>query len=139
MSTNETMRARIRVVKRQQRDLQTPPDSSPAPSQSRTNRALASTVSSWVEESRLRRQSETAAFFNLARLRTLVRAYNHRGTEARFVELSLFKPCLCVSVVKLKVGPATRERGATERSFGQDSERKDACPKLHSGRWSERI
>lgn len=70
MSTNETMRARIRVVKRQQRDLRTPPDSSPAPSQSRTNRALASTVSSWVEESRLRRQSETASFFNLARLRT---------------------------------------------------------------------
>jgi hypothetical protein len=71
MSTNETMRARVRVVKRQQRELRTmPPDSSPTPSQSRTNRARASTVSSWVEEFRLRRQSETASFFNLARLRT---------------------------------------------------------------------
>ena len=71
MSTDETMRARVRVVKRQQRGRRTqPPDSSPAPSQASTNRVLASTVSSWVEEFRLRRQSETASFFNLARLRT---------------------------------------------------------------------
>jgi hypothetical protein len=71
MSSDETTRARVRLVKRHQRELRTqPPDSAPAPSQSRTNRALASTVSSWVEECRLRRQSETAAFFNLARLRT---------------------------------------------------------------------
>jgi hypothetical protein len=70
MATDETTRARVRVVKRQQRDLRVqPPDSSPAPSQSRTNRALASTVSSWVEEFRLRRQSETASFLRLARLR----------------------------------------------------------------------
>lgn len=72
MSTDETRRATVRVIKREQRDLRTqpPPDSSPAPSEGRTNRALASTVSSWVEEFRLRRQIETAAaLFNLTRLR----------------------------------------------------------------------
>ena len=34
---------------------------------------------------------------------------NHRDTETRLVELYLFKPCLCVSVVKLcPHEPATR-------------------------------
>ena len=71
MTTDETRRARVRVIKHQQRAVQTqPPDTAPAPSQRRTNRALASTVNAWVEEFRLRQQSEVASFFNLARLRT---------------------------------------------------------------------
>ena len=70
MSTKETQHTPVRVIKRQQRDLrtQTPPDSPPAPSEGCTNRALASTVSSWIEEFRLRRQSEAASLFNLRRL-----------------------------------------------------------------------
>ena len=67
MSTDGTRRAPVRVIKREQRDLRTQPpaDSPPAPSEGRTNRALASTVSSWVEEFRLRRQSEAAALLQL--------------------------------------------------------------------------
>jgi hypothetical protein len=63
MSNEEKRRAPVRLIKRQQRDPRTqpPPDSPPAPSEARANRALASTVSSWVEEFRLRRQGEAAA------------------------------------------------------------------------------
>lgn len=71
MYKDQKRQAPVRVIKRQQRDLRTqpPPDSPPVPDEGRTNRALASTVKSWVEEFRLRRQSEAASFFNLARLR----------------------------------------------------------------------
>ncbi len=67
----ETPRAAVKVIKRQQRELkaQSPPESPPAARERCTNRTLAATVSSWVEEFRRRRESETASLFNLARLR----------------------------------------------------------------------
>ena len=66
MTLLHTQRAAVRVIKRQQRDLQTqsPSDSSSGAKESCTNRALAATVSSWIAEFRQRQQSETAALFN---------------------------------------------------------------------------
>ena len=70
MST-ETRSAAVRVIKRVQREIRarTPPDSPPAADERRTNRDMAATVNSWVEEFRLRRQRETVSLLNLARLR----------------------------------------------------------------------
>ena len=62
----ETKRAIIRVIKRQQRDLQTQaPSVSPSGTKKGgTDRDLAATVNSWIDEFRRRRQDETAALFN---------------------------------------------------------------------------
>ena len=61
----ETRRAAVRVIKREQRELETqsPPDSTPAASERCTNRAMAAAVGSWIEEFRQHRESETANLF----------------------------------------------------------------------------
>ena len=59
----EPRRAGVRLIKRERRELQTQTTSSspPAARARGTNRALAATVSSWVEELRRRREGEMAA------------------------------------------------------------------------------
>jgi len=67
----EPRRAGVRLIKRERRDLQmqAAPGSPPAARAPGTNRALAATVSSWVEELRRRREGEMAAA--LLQLRSL--------------------------------------------------------------------
>ena len=67
----ETRRVAVKLIKREQRELpaQSSPDVQSAAGERRTNRDLAATVNSWVEEFRRRRQRETASLLNLARLR----------------------------------------------------------------------
>jgi len=67
----EPRRAGVRLIKRERRELQTQaaPGSPPAVRARGTNRALAATVSSWVEELRRRREGEMAAA--LLQLRSL--------------------------------------------------------------------
>lgn len=66
----EPGRAGVRLIKRERRELQTQaaPCSPPTARARGTNRALAATVSSWVEEFRRRREDETAALLLQMRL-----------------------------------------------------------------------
>jgi hypothetical protein len=59
----EPRRAPVRIIKRRQRDLQaqSQPELSPAAGERRTNRAMAATVGSWIEEFRRRRREESAS------------------------------------------------------------------------------
>lgn len=67
---SETPRSAVRVIKRGQRELQTqaPPGSPSAARAGHTDRDLAATVTSWVDEFRRQREVETASLLRLARL-----------------------------------------------------------------------
>ena len=63
---SETKRVAVRIIRRQQRDLkmQPPSNSSSGAKEGCTDRDLATTVSSWIDDLRQRRQSEAASLFN---------------------------------------------------------------------------